>query len=157
MLGVGDYIVYKKDICVISEIKEIRGEDYFILKPVDDDSLTVSLPAQSNSYREIISSDDALNFIKRISSIDEVSANNDKALEVIYKKLIMSLDNDDLIRIIKTTYMRNKHRADKKKRPGSVDSYFLEEAEKRLFLELATALHLDIDVIKDMVVSELNK
>lgn len=157
MLKVDDYVVYKKDICVISEIKEIRGNDYYILVPLCDKSLTISLPVSSSGFRTLISYDDALKFIERIPVIKMIEANNDKLLEMAYKKMLLSLNNDDLISIIKTTYSRNKYRADNKKKLGSIDSYYLEEAEKRLILELSLVLHLDEDKVRELIVDAFNK
>lgn len=157
MLNVNDYVVYKKDICIISEIKEIRGNDYYILIPLEDRSLTISLPVSAGCFRTLISYDEAMEFINRIPSIKLIEANNDKLLEMAYKKMILSLDNDDLISIIKTTYLRNKHRADNKKKLGSIDSYYLEEAEKRLVLELSIVLHLDEEKIRELLSNAFNK
>lgn len=157
MLQKNEYVVYKKDICVISEIKEINGSMYYILKPIDDDSLTISLPIESNGFRALLSMDEAMKFIDSIPLIEMVEANNDKSLEMLYKKMLLSLNDEDLIKIIKTTYLRNKYRSDNRKKLGSIDSYYLEEAERRLYLELSIVLHLDIDNVKSLIIDALNK
>lgn len=157
MLNVNDYVVYKKDVCVISEIKKINGNDYYILIPLCDKSLSISLPISSNGFRTLISYDDAMNFINNIPSVELIDAKNDKLLEMAYKKMILSLNNDDLVSIIKTTSTRNKHRADNKKKLGSIDSYYLEEAEKRLVLELSLVLHLDEEKVRELLSDSYNK
>lgn len=157
MLQINEYVVYKKDICVISNIKQIKDNMYYILKPIDDDSLTISLPIESTAFRTLLTMDEAMKFIDSIPLIEMVEANNDKSLEMVYKKLLLSLNNEDLIKIIKTTYLRNKYRLDNRKKVGSIDSYYLEEAEKRLYLELSLVLHLDVDKVKSLIIETLNK
>ena len=38
MFKVNDYVKYKNDVCVISNIKEIRGFNYYTLAPIQDTS-----------------------------------------------------------------------------------------------------------------------
>lgn len=157
MYKIGDYIVYKRDICKISEIKQIRGVDYYIVSPVIDESLKVSLPVSSDLIRTVIKPEEAVSIIEHIDEITILTATNDKALENIYKKLIISDSCIDLISVIKTTYLRNKNRIDNGKKCGSVDTYFFEEAEKKLYTEFSLALGLSVDQVREYIINSINK
>lgn len=157
MYKINDYIVYKRDICKISEIKQIKGIDYYIVSPVIDDSLTISLPVDSELIRSVIKPEEAVMMIENIKDIPILSATNDKALENIYKKLIISDSCSDLISVIKTTYLRNKNRTDTGKKCGSVDSYYFEEAEKKLYAEFSIALGLSIEQVREYIIDSINK
>lgn len=41
MYKVGDIVIYKKDVCEVSEIKEkfYRDIDYYVLRPINDKTL----------------------------------------------------------------------------------------------------------------------
>lgn len=157
MYKINDYIVYKRDICKISEIKQIRGIDYYIVSPVIDDSLKISLPVDSELIRSVINPEEAVIMIENIKDIPILSATNDKALENIYKKLIISDSCKDLISVIKTTYLRNKNRTDTGKKRGSVDSYYFEEAEKKLYAEFSIALGLSVEQVREYIINSINK
>ena len=44
MYKANDYLVYKKDVCKVREVKKnkMNGLDYYILVPIDDDSLIIA-------------------------------------------------------------------------------------------------------------------
>ena len=43
------YIIYERDVCIIEEVmkKYIKGIDYFILRPLNDKTLKISVPVTS--------------------------------------------------------------------------------------------------------------
>lgn len=157
MYKINDYVVYKRDVCIVSDIKTLRGNLYYMISPIDDSSLKISLPVDSDMIRPIISPEDAVKMIENVSDIPVISTTNDKALEQAYKKYIISDSCIDLIRIIKTTYLRNKKRSDTGKKLGSVDSYYYEEAEKKLYNELSLSLRLTKEQVKEYLISSINK
>lgn len=157
MFKVNDYIIYKSDVCLINEIKEIHNLDYYVITPINDSSLKINLPSDSKFIRPIISYEEAIKIIDNIPNVEVVDASNDKALEQIYKKLLMSDNLNDLVIVIKTTYLRNKKRLDGGKKIGSVDSYYYEEGIKKLFSELSITLKLDEDKIESIFFEQMNK
>ncbi len=50
MKNIGDYIVCRKQVCKIMDIKN----DLYVLKPIDDSSLTLQVPTNSNVLRDLI-------------------------------------------------------------------------------------------------------
>ncbi len=50
MKNIGDYIVCRKQVCKIMDIKN----DLYVLKPIDDSSLTLQVPTNSKVLRDLI-------------------------------------------------------------------------------------------------------
>ena len=104
MYKIGDYIIYKKDVCQIKNIKEnyINNLDYYILNPIDDDSLTINVPIQEkNALRDLITKQELEEIILDIPKITIIDC-PDKFLEAEYKTLLQSSEHRNYIKIIKT-------------------------------------------------------
>ena len=120
MYKTNDYLVYKKDVCKVKDIKKnkLNGLDYYILVPIDDDSLIIDVPTDNRMgyIKDIITKEEAEKLINSIPQIEPLSNIEDKNIENRYKNLIYNGTREDLIRIIKTTYLRNEERIKNKKR-----------------------------------------
>ncbi len=160
MYKINDYAVYRKDICKIKDIKEkyYNDEDYYILESVTDPSLKINLPVSKGDalLRDLISKDEACEIISEIPDIDLIDV-NDKFLEHEYKELMQSGTHRDLIKIIKTTYIRNKERALNKKRIAEVDTTYFEMAEKYLYNEFSIVLNLSFDDTKKCILNKVEE
>lgn len=158
MYKAGDYLVFKNDVCVVSEIKKnhIGGKDYYILKPVYDQSLTLEIPTDNKNglLRDVISKQDAEELIKKIPSIEVIST-NDKMIENIYKELLKNSNMEDFVKIIKTTYLRNKERLDNRKKVGEIDNAYFNKAEKLLYTELSISLGKSYDETKEYIFEKM--
>ena len=115
------YIIYERDVCIIEEVmkKYIKGIDYFILRPLNDKTLKISVPVTSKMLRNVISFDEANELINNMKNIDVLK--DGKQMENEYKRLLDTRDLNDLVKIIKTTYLRNKERIDNKKKISKND------------------------------------
>lgn len=160
MFQVGDFVVYKKDVCKVKEIRQkyINGEDYYILVPIYDETLKIQVPTH-NQYgfiRNLISLEEVKNIISRINEIRPIEV-EDRLLESEYKKLLQSGNHEDLIKIIKTTYLRNKYRIDHNKKIGEKDSNYFRLAEKYLHSEFSVILNLTVEETKNYIIKEVEK
>lgn len=151
-----EMIVYKKDVCKIIDIKEINNLKYYILNPINDDSLKIQVPIDNKDIRNLISKDEVNKIIKKMPSI-EVIKNNNKLLENEYKNLLKEGSFESLIKIIKTAYLRNKERLDNNKKKQEKDDYYLELAEKYLYTEFSVVLNKNINEMKDYILNTLNE
>lgn len=158
MFKVNDYIVYKNDVCRIKDIKEkqYQGNDCYVLESMLDDSLTIDVPVDNryDNIRSLISENEVKELIKQIPLIPEIDC-HEKQLENQYRQLLNSGDLVDLIKIIKTTYLRNKERIDNNKKIGDKDNQYLEKAEKILYNEFSIVLNMTFDDTKNYVVKEV--
>ena len=155
---VGDLLVYKKDVCIVNEIKikYLRDMDYYILSPITDKSLKIQIPTNSNAIRELITKQKVKEIIRSIPNIEVIKLDS-KNLENEYKQLMQNGTHEDLIKIIKTTYLRNKERIDNNKKTTDKDNYYFNQAESYLYSELSVVLNLTYDETKEYIISEVNK
>lgn len=160
MYKLDDYVVYRKDICRIESIKEnyFNDEDYYILKSVTDPSLKINIPVSKSAtlLRDLITKDELESIISEIPEIDMIKT-SDKFIEHEYKELMNSGSHRDLIKIIKTTYLRNKERMENKKRIAEVDSTYFELAEKYLYNEFSIVLDLSFDDTKKYIIDKVEE
>ena len=130
--------------------------DYYILMPITDKSLKIQIPMNSQLIRELITKERVEEIINSIPSI-EIIKTDSKSLENDYKQLMQSGTHEDLIRIIKTTYLRNKERIDNNKKTTDKDNYYFNQAELYLYNEFSVVLNMTYDETKEYIISKVNK
>ena len=157
MYKVNDLLVYKKDVCVVEEIKPkyLRDTDYYVLSPLTDKSLKLQVPTTSNAIRDLIKKEKIEGIIQSIPNI-EVIKSDAKTLEADYKLLMQNGTHEDLIKIIKTIYLRNKERLDNNKKTTDKDNYYFNQAELYLYNEFSVVLNLTYDETKQYIIDKLN-
>ena len=159
MFNVGEYVVYKHDVCRIKEIKIGRNDkEYYVLIPITDDTLKIDIPIDfaNKSIKKLISKEYALELIKKMKEIEIIDIDT-KLLENEYKKLLSDETHESLIKIIKTTYLRNKERIDSKRKVSDKDDYYFKLAEKYLYNELSIVLNKTYDETKEFILKEVEK
>lgn len=160
MFQVGNYVVYKRDVCKIEAIKEnyINNADYYVLKPVTDASLTIDVPTdnQFGYLRKPIGKDELNDIVNKIPNVEIIESPN-KLIEHEYKRLLNSEDHLDLIKIIKTTYKRNKERLDNDKKIGECADYYFKKAEQYLYNEFAIVLNKSLSDTRKYIIDKVSK
>ena len=158
MFEIGDYVVYKKEVCRISEYKNkfINDIDYYSLVPIMDSSLKIEVPVSNEFIRSVIDRDKANDIIDNIVNIGVITS-NDRMIENEYKSLLMDGSYEALIKIIKTTYLRNNERINSKRKISEKDSNYFNLAERYLYSEFAIALDMDYDKVRDYIIDRIEK
>lgn len=156
MYKIGDKVVYKRDVCVVSEVKDIKDRKYYVLLPTLDDSLKITIPIDNGNIRPLLTKKEVEALINRINHIDIITSNQ-RLIENDYKELLHSGKHEDLIKIIKTTYLRNKERLDNKRVAGEKDKEYFNKAEKFLYNEISYVLGLSYDETKKYVNEAVEK
>ena len=158
MFKIGDYVVYKRDVCKITDYrkKHIKNTDYYTLVPILDDTLKIDVPVNSTFLRNIISKEEMEKIINNIPNIDVIDI-NDKLFENEYKKLLHDGGYEGLIKIIKTTFLRNRDRIDKRKKISEKDDNYFNLAEKYLYSEFSVVLGLSYDETKTYVIDRIKE
>lgn len=156
MYNINDYIIYKKEVCKILEIlpNYHNNQDYYLLEQLSDNTLTIKVPINSKDIRPVITITKVKEIIKEIPNI-EVIKSDTKTLENTYKELISTGTHTDLIKIIKTSYLRNKERIDNNKKTTDKDNYYFNLAEKYLYNEFSIVLNLSYDETKEYVINNV--
>lgn len=154
-----DYVVYRRDVCLIKDVKEKNNINYYVLAPINDSSLAITIPVDNNSdlIRNLITKKEVENIINQISSIEVISIPNEKLIEQEYKRLLVNGDHLDLIKIIKTTYQRNEVRLQNKRKISEKDDTYFRSAEKQLYTEFSVVLGLSYDETKNYVIEHVEE
>ena len=157
MYKIDNYIIYKREVCKINDIlpNYYNGNDYYILSPLSDNTLKIKVPTSNQEIRELITKEEIDKIIASIPKIDIIDAST-KELEGIYKKLISNDNYEDLIKIIKTTYLRNEERVNNNKKTTDKDTYYFNLAEKYLYEEFSIVLNLSYDETKEYVINKVS-
>ena len=157
MFKVNDYLVYRKEVCKVTEIKEYKNDFlYYVITPINDTSLKIEVPTDSSVIRPLISKIEIQKIIEEIPNIKEI-AENDRLLENKYKELLKSGTYNDLITIIKTTYLRNETRDKEKKKRSEKDTTYFNLAEKYLYTEFSVVLGKSYEDTKKYVISKVKE
>lgn len=156
--NIWDFVVYKKDVCRVTDYKEkhIKSADYYELVSILDSTLKIVVPVNSGFLRSVLSKDEAETIIDMIPSIGTIEV-NDKMIENEYKRLLHEEGYEGLIKIIKTTYLRNEDRVNNKRKISEKDDNYFNLAEKYLYSEFAVALDIPYDKVKEYVIDRINK
>ena len=158
MFKVKNYVLYNYTVCKIKDITEINNVKFYILVPVTDESLTIKAPITQEgiNIRPLLTKKEVKQLIDRLLDIELIDAPDHK-IEQEYKKLLNTGNREDLVRIIKTTYIRNEKRKESGKKVGEKDSRYFNLAEKSLYSEISIILNITYDKAKSLVVKELEK
>lgn len=159
MYKVGDIVVYKKEVCEISEIKEkfYRDMDYYVLRPINDKTLKLEIPVsmENKLIRNLITKEDFENIIVNMPKIAVIDC-NEKEIENEYKALMQSGKHEDLVKVIKTAYLRNRERLDNNKKTTDKDETYFKLAEQYLYSELAVVYNISYEEAKKYVLDKVN-
>lgn len=151
MYKVNEYVIYRKDVCKIIGIKEKNNINYYILVPIDDNSLKIEIPIDNNILKSLISKEEANKLIQKIPNIKPIEY-NDKTIENEYKQLLSTGSKEDLIKIIKTAYLKNKEQIDNKKKISDKNNNYFNKAEKILYNELSIILNMTYEETKNHII-----
>lgn len=161
MFKINEIVVYRKDLYRVSEIEKMDSNEYkYILVPYqnDDGSLRIQVPASNKmGYLRKLSTEDEIQ--KMISRIPDISVlqGNIRWIENEYRSKMKHPSLDDLICIIKTSYLRNQDRLEQNKKASAIDSSYFVEAEKLLYQEIGAVLSLSEEEAKNYVISAIKK
>ena len=157
MFKVNDYLVYRKEVCKVMEIKEYKNDFlYYVITPINDTSLRIEVPTDSSVIRPLISKIKIQKIIEEIPNIKEI-AENDRLLENKYKELLRNGTYNDLIAIIKTTYLRNETRDKEQKKRSEKETTYFNLAEKYLYTEFSVVLGKSYEDTKEYVISKVRE
>lgn len=147
-----DYIVYRKETCKI-----IGKEDgYYTLVPVNDTSIKYKVPVNSNFLKKVITKEEIDRLLLEIPEINTIDL-GEKQIEQEYKELMKSGTHEDLVKIIKTSYLRNQIRILNNKRISEIDDEYFKRAEKYLYEEIGIVLNLSFENTKEYIINKLKK
>lgn len=156
MYQVGELVVYGAEgVCRVAAIGPLemrgaqKGTDYYTLTPLYGAG-KIFIPVDTNvSIRPVMTRAEAEALIDRIPEIPEevYENNNPRLLNEHYQALLKSYDCVDLVRLIRAIYAKGQ----RGRRLGQVDERTFKKAEEMLHGELAAALGIPPDQVKDYI------
>lgn len=147
-----DYIVYRKETCKIIE----KEDGYYRLVPVNDTSIKYKVPVDSNFLKKVITKEEIDRLLLEIPEINTIDL-GEIQIEQEYKELMKSGTHEDLVTIIKTSYLRNQIRILNNKRISEIDDEYFRRAEKYLYEEIGIVLNLSFENTKKYIINKLKK
>lgn len=156
MNKIGEYIVNRKQVCKIEDIITYKDKPFYLLAPIGDSSLKIKVPVDSTLLRELITKEELEELLLEIPNIAALE-DTDKMIENKYKELMKRGTHADLVKVIKTTYMRNKKREKNNKKISEKDSNYYNQAEKYFYNELSVVLGLSFEKTKAYIQKRLEE
>ena len=160
-----DLVVYGTyGVCKIIEIssKALMGkpQDYYVLKPVEDERATVFVPVRNEALvtknmRPVLSEDQASELIEALQQAPSMWVTDGHERRDRYQRIISSGNCSELSRLVKTLYQKKLQLLKEGKKLHTSDEQFLRSAEKMLTDELAIALHLDRKSIPELIQAQM--
>lgn len=158
MFKVGDNIIHGgSGACRVENVGAlntgVKGRIYYTLVPYYIKGSSVYTPVDSEKVimRPVMTKDEIMDLINDIKNIDTLWVKDEKKREEIYKKAIRSCDARELVKIIKTIYLRRKSRIEEGKKMTYSDEKYFRLAEDNLYGEVAVALSMTKEEAKAFV------
>lgn len=158
MYSVGSLIVYgSTGVCRVdavgpSPVGSSGGRTYYTLTPLRG-SGTIYVPVDTGVFiRPILTRQEALALIDRIPQIRQaqLESRDYRALSQEYHTFLDSHRCEDLVQLIKAVYLKTHHTA-------SADQNYQKRAETLLHDELAAALDIPFDQVKDFIAQRIRQ
>ena len=162
---VQDTVLYgQSGVCRIADIaeKDVGGglRAYYVLQPVFEESATIFVPvgneALTAKMRRVMSEAEITALIDAMPEEDSIWIADDNARRERYKAILAGGDPSDLIRLIKTLYLRAQTQKAQNKKPRLEDERFMKQAEKLLYEEFAHVLHIRRDEVLPYILHRVN-
>ncbi len=157
---IGDLIVYGTEgVCRVKEIGPLdmrgtqKGLDYYTLSPLYREG-KIFTPVDTTVYtRPVITKEEAAALLAQIPDIPtEIYENsNPRLLNEHYQTYLKSYDCLDLLRLIRGIHAKERSAAEKGRHLGQVDERSMKRAEEMLHGELAAALEIPVEDVKDYI------
>lgn len=164
MFKVGDYIVYgARGVCKVVDVGCVdlsgisKDRIYYTLESIHTQGGKIYTPTDNDKtiIRSVIDKEEGMELLDEIESIEAIWVEDDRKRESNYKEAIRMCDCRELIKIIKTTLIRKKERAEVGKKVTAGDEKYLQIAEENLYSEMAIALGINVDQAEQFVVDKL--
>lgn len=166
MFEKGDYIIYgNAGVCRVEGVTTMdmagipKDRLYYILHPEGKPESKLFIPVDKprSVVRKLISKAEAEELIDDIPDIEILDIVSDKLREERYKECIRSCDSRELIRIIKTIYLRKKKRMEQGKKATNIDESYLKLAEEKLYSELSVLLGIQKSDMENYITARIQE
>ena len=157
MYKVGDYLMHEgSGVCQVKDICEKalagRGSEkmYYSLEPVYDKGGQVFTPVDSGKrIRDISTRGEMEELLDSVPDLGIIDEENTRLRAEKFKAKISEFEPGSLASVVKSIYLHQQVRLAIGKKPMSSDERIMDIAGRKLFEEMAFAMDLDIDEVRD--------
>lgn len=164
MFKIGEQVAhYKEGVCEVINIGKLdmrcsdSEKEYYTLKPLYNENGKLYMPVngQEKQLRKVISPSEAKELIDDVSNIDMLNVSDEKRRELLYKEALFKNQCRSWIALIKTSYLRKQERIAVGKKVINVDDRYLNSAERFLYGELAVALDMPKEKVREYITEKI--
>ena len=164
MIKVNDTVLYgSHGVCKVAEtvVRRMGGREmeYFLLKPVFERSSSIYVPMQNEALvskmKRILSAEEIFEMIRSMPDEELLWIENENERRRIFQEILNSGDREQLVRLIKTLYLRQQNRLEQQKNLLMSDEKFLKDAERILYEEFAYVLKIDRDQVLPFIMKQI--
>ncbi len=159
MFNVGDLIVYGGvGICRVEGVGKlahpIPGQDknrlYYTMRPLREGGVVYTPVDTTVFMRPVMNRVEAEKLIDSLPQVEELELDSAdyRQLAENYRAVLHTYRTEDLLRLLKTVWLRQRRCKEQKKMLGKVDRQFQQTAERFLYEELACALEIAPDQVE---------
>ena len=166
MFQKGQYIIYgSSGVCEVEDIGTMnmsgipKGRLYYTLLPVYSNGSKIYTPVDNDKIvmRSVLSKEEAMERIEQIPEIEPLWVTDEKKRDESYKEAMKSCSFENLIKIIKTLYLRKQSRMAGGKKLATVDERYLKMAEDSLYGELAISLNMKKEEMEQFITEHVEE
>lgn len=159
MVQIGKKIIYRDQVCTVQATlpNYKNDEDYYVFVSDYDPSLQITVPVRiaQDIMRPLISERQIAELMEKIPTIEAISLDNwSRGAE--YKDLIDDGSYENILRIVKTTHLRQQDKIERHKRPSENDKWHFRRAEHLFYSEIAAALNMTYSEAKLYITQQVS-
>ena len=163
---IGDLIIYGNNgVCKIIDCGKLdsscasKDKIYYTIEPYYTTGTKIYTPVDNDKVimRPVMTKDEAMGLIDEIDKIEELWIPDEKRRENEYKETIKKCNCIELVKIIKTIYLRKQSRIAEGKKITSGDEKYFKIAEENLYGELAISLNMSKEETKDFIINRVSE
>lgn len=163
---IGDLVIYGSNgVCRIKacgtlDSSAVRKDTlYYTVEPYYASGTTYYVPVDSQQVllRRVVSRQEALELIDEIVDMEELWIEDERRRELEYRAAVKKGDCRELVKMIKTIYLRKQSRIAQGKKVPAGDERYFKLAEEYLYGELAVSLDMTKEETKDFVIQRVSQ
>ena len=156
----GELVIYgRTGVCRVERVDRRDGQDFYALTPLYQ-NCDIYAPVNGKVFmRPIVSRKEADELIDNIPAYTSAACEGLPLRELTehYQAAIATHDCKDLFELTMSIYTKKKTAEREKRKFGAVDERFMKEGEALLFGELAAALDIPVEEVKEYISQRLSK
>lgn len=164
MFEIGQFIVYGSNgVCKVADIGRVDmagmspEREYYTLEPCYARGSRILTPTDNTKtvMRSVMTREEAEELMDQAKEMETLWIPDERKRESFYKSVIATCDCYELVRVIKTIYLRCQKRLAEGKKVVVSDEKYIKLAEDNLYNELAIVLDMSKEEAKSYMIKRI--